>query len=121
MPNSLPAVDKPLLDALQSALNHQLGGDVFSVKVEGPNVSLIVSPPGSPAVKVDGLGKDAEGIAGTLTLPGVSAASPLQISIFGGFTLALTGFELMVAHGRFNGATIQRSIFCRQKRRTRFA
>jgi hypothetical protein len=110
MANSLPAVDKPLLDALQTVLNRQLGGDVFSVKVEGGNVSLIVSPPSAPAVKVDGLGKDAEGIAGTLTLPGVSAASPLQISIFGGFTLALTGFELIVAHGRFNGATIRGRI-----------
>ena len=107
MPNSLPAVDKPLLDALQAALNRQLGGDVFSVKIEGGNVSLAVSPPGAPAVKVDGLGKDAEGIAGTLTLPGVSAASPLQISIFGGFTVGLTGFELIVAHGRFNGAAIR--------------
>ncbi|HEY7165967.1 MAG TPA: hypothetical protein VIB79_15470 [Candidatus Binatia bacterium] len=106
MADTLPSGDKPLLMALQTALNRQLGGDVFSITDDGTHISLVVAPPGKPAVKVDGLGKDAGGIAGKLSLEGVSAAQPLAVAAFGGFTLAFTGFELTVANGRFTDAGI---------------
>src|SRR6266496_532873 len=107
MPNTLPASDKALLSALQAALNRQLGADVFSITDDGAHISLVVALPGKPPVKMSGLGTDADGIAGTLSLEGVSDAQPLNIAAFGGFDLALTGFELIVAHGRFTDAKIR--------------
>ncbi|HEY7164171.1 MAG TPA: hypothetical protein VIB79_06390, partial [Candidatus Binatia bacterium] len=106
MADTLPSGDKPLLMALQTALNRQLGADVFSITDDGTHISLVVAPPGKPAVKVDGLGKDAGGIAGKLSLEGVSPAQPLAVAAFGGFTLAFTGFEVTVANGRFTEAEI---------------
>ena len=110
MANTLPVSDKALLIALQNALNRQLGADIFSVTDDGTHISLVVSLPGKPPVKMSGLGTDAEGIAGTLSLEGVSDAQPLNIAAFGGFDLALTGFELTVAHGRFTDANIRGRI-----------
>jgi len=107
MPNTLPVSNKPLLQALQTALNRQLGADIFSITETGTLISLVVALPGKPPVKMSGLGTDAEGIAGTLSLEGVSDAQPLNIAAFGGFDLALTGFELTVAHGRFTDANIR--------------
>src|SRR5262249_14918419 len=107
MPDTLPVSDKPLLSALQTALNRQLGGEIFSITDDGVHISLVVAPPGKPAVKIDGLGKDAGGIAGNLSLEGVSPAQPLAVAAFGGFTLALTGFQLTVANGRFTDANIR--------------
>ena len=96
--------------ALQTALNRQLGADIFSITDDGTKISLVVALPGKPPVKMDGLGTDAGGIAGTLSLEGVSDAQPLNIAAFGGFDLALTGFELTVAHGRFTDANIRGRI-----------
>jgi len=107
MPNTLPVSDKALLIALQTALNRQLGADIFSIMDDGTHISLVVALPGKPPVKMSGLGTDASGIAGTLSLEGVSDAQPLNIVAFGGFDLALTGFELTVAHGRFADANIR--------------
>ena len=110
MPNTLPVSDKALLMALQTALNRQLGADTFSITDDGTHISLVVALPGKPPVKMSGLGTDAEGIAGTLSLEGVSDTQPLNIAAFGGFDLALTGFELIVAHGRFTDANIRGRI-----------
>ncbi|MDQ3665567.1 MAG: hypothetical protein M3410_03020 [Acidobacteriota bacterium] len=110
MPNTLPVSDKPLLIALQTALNRQLGADIFSITDDGTHISMVVAVPGKPAAKMSGLGTDADGIAGTLSLEGVSDAQPLNITAFGGFDLALTGFELTVAHGRFTDANIRGRI-----------
>jgi hypothetical protein len=107
MADTLPVSDKPLLSALQTALNRQLGGEIFSITDDGTHISLVVAPPGKPAVKIDGLGKDAGGIAGNLSLAGVGPAQPLTVAAFGGFTLALTGFQLTVANGRFTDANIR--------------
>jgi hypothetical protein len=110
MANTLPVSDKALLIALQTALNRQLGADIFSVTDDGTHISLVVALPGKPPVKMSGLGTDADGIAGTLSLEGVSDAQPLNIAAFGGFDLALTGFELTVAHGRFTDTNIRGRI-----------
>ena len=110
MPNTLPVSDKALLMALQTALNRQFGADIFSITDDGTHISLVVALPGKPPVKMSGLGTDADGIAGTLSLEGVSNAQPLNIAAFGGFDLGLTGFELTVAHGRFTDANIRGRI-----------
>ena len=110
MPNTLPFSGKAVLIVLQTALNRQLGADIFSVTDDGTHISLVVALPGKPPVKMSGLGTDADGIAGTLSLEGVSDAQPLNIAAFGGFDLALTGFELTVAHGRFTDANIRGRI-----------
>src|SRR5438552_7227817 len=107
MADTLPTSDKPLLSALQTALNQQLGGEIFSITDDGTHISLVVAPPGKPVVKMDGLGKDAGGISGKLSLEGVSPAQPLAVAAFGGFTLAFTAFELTVANGRFTDANIR--------------
>jgi len=96
--------------ALQTALNRQFGADIFSITDDGTNISLVVALPGKPPVKMSGLGTDADGIAGTLSLSGVSDAQPLNLAAFGGFDLALTRFELTVAHGRFTDANIRGRI-----------
>jgi hypothetical protein len=110
MPNTLPVSDKAILIALQTALNRQLGADIFSITDDGTHISLVVALPGKPPVKMSGLGTDADGIAGTLSLEGVSDAQPLHIAAFGGFALALTSFELTVAHGRFTDSNIRGRI-----------
>jgi hypothetical protein len=84
------------LSWLVRTVNTSLGSDVLSVSDDdGVSVGLAVA--GQPKVVVDHL-TTAGGISGRLHIDGLDA-SPLSVDLFGDFTVALTAFDVTVAHG----------------------
>jgi hypothetical protein len=73
---------------------------------DSTGLSLGVKPPGQPSVKLEGMRHDAGGISGRLFIAGLDNVHTLQAEIFQGFKIALTAFDLTLAHGGFRSSHI---------------
>jgi hypothetical protein len=94
-----PILENAALQYLQDAVNQSLGSQLLTIHVNG-GLSLGVAPPGEPTLALDNLQFGSGGVSGHLHIDGLSV-SPLSAQLFGGFTVALTAFELVMANGAF--------------------
>ena len=71
----------------------------FSADPSG--LSMRVALPGGEAITIADVGVGAQGFSGRLFLQGAGPDNPLQTTIFDGFTIGLTAFDVTLSNGGF--------------------
>lgn len=102
MPN-VAALSGPLLahlgaQTLQAAADQTLGAGVLTVAFDNSALSVGVALSGGQKVNIDGLTIGDQGLAGRLYVEGLDA-NPLSATLFDGFDVALTAFDVTLANG----------------------
>jgi hypothetical protein len=94
------------IQAILAKVNAALGSDMLTFS-DTNGISVALAVPGAPSVALDGVQTGAGGVSGHLHIDGISAGQPLSASLFGGFTVGLTAFDLVLAEGAFVSTQIE--------------
>ena len=103
--STLNALGLPLLEGLgvgiiQQAANAALGPGVLTIGDDGSGLSMDLNlPGGSQSINVDGLSVGPPGLSGRVHIDGLSPSNPLTATLFDGFSIGLTAFDVTLAHG----------------------
>src|ERR1700674_3563594 len=84
--------------ALQAAADQTLGAGVLTVGFDNSALSVGVKLSSGQKVNIDGLTIGDQGLAGRLYIEGLDV-DPLSTSLFDGFDVALTAFDITWANG----------------------
>jgi hypothetical protein len=100
---NVAALSGPMLahlgaQALQAAADQSLGPGVLTVAFDNSALSVGVRLSGGQKVNIDSLSIGDEGLSGRLFVEDL-AAHPLSMSLFDGFDVALTDFDITLANG----------------------
>ena len=84
------------LNIVQQAADAAFGPGVLTLGADSNGVSAGLTLPGGQTVNVDDLAINAQGLSGRLFIDGLDA-NPLSATLFDGFTVALTAFDITLA------------------------
>ena len=86
------------LALVQKAADAALGSGVLTLSADSSGVDVGVSLPGGQSVNVDDVQVNSAGFSAHIFINGLDT-SPLSATLFDGFTVALTAFDLTFANG----------------------
>ena len=90
------------LEILQNAVDAALGAGVLTISSDSSGVSAGLKLSGGQTLNIDDLTVNAQGLSGRLFIGGLGptqGGTPLSATLFDGFTVALTAFDITLAHG----------------------
>jgi hypothetical protein len=84
------------LGIVQKAADAALGAGVLTISDDGNGITAGLTLPGGQSVNIDNLVVNSQGLSGRLFIDGLDA-NPLSATLFSGFTIALTAFDITLA------------------------
>jgi hypothetical protein len=93
------------LGVLQRAVDQALGAGVMDVSDDGSGIHAGLTLSGGQSLNIDGLTANAQGLSGRIYIEGLDSA-PLSGTLFDGFTIALTTFDITLAQSGLAASNI---------------
>lgn len=84
------------LEIVQKAADAALGAGVLTISDNGNGITAGLTLPSGQTVNIDNLVVNSQGLSGRLFIEGLDA-NPLSATLFSGFTIALTAFDITLA------------------------
>ena len=84
------------LGIVQKAADAALGAGVLKISDDGNGITAGLTLPSGQSVNIDNLVVNGQGLSGRLFINGLDA-NPLSATLFSGFTIALTAFDITLA------------------------
>ena len=101
IPSSLPLFEYLGAAIVQDLADTALGPGVVTFSADSSGLSMSVALTGGEAITIADVGVGAQGFSGRLSLQGVDPQNPLQTTIFDGYTIGLTAFDVTLSNGGF--------------------
>jgi hypothetical protein len=101
LPSSLPLFEYLGVAIIQDVADSALGTGVVTFSADSSGLTMGVTLPTGQVVSLADVGVGAQGFSGRMSLNGVSPQKPLQATIFDGFTIGLTTFDVTMSNGGF--------------------
>lgn len=102
MPNlasSLPLFEFLGVEIIQNAADSALGPGVLKFSDDATDLSMALTLQSGQVINITEVGVGAQGFSGRLVINGLSSATPLQATLFDGFTIGLTAFDVTLSNG----------------------
>ena len=96
---SLPLLEYLGADIIQKAADSALGAGVLTFSADAQGLSMGVKLSGGQSIEIDDVAAGTQGLSGRLFVRGLSTANPLQATLFDGFVIGLTAFDVTLANG----------------------
>ena len=98
---SLPLLEYLGANIIQKAADSTLGAGVLTFTTDAQGLSMGVNLSGGQSIEIDDVAAGTQGLSGRLFVGGLSATNPLRATLFDGFTIGLTAFDVTLVNGGF--------------------
>jgi hypothetical protein len=97
--SSLPLFEYLGVEIIQSAADSALGPGVLTFSDDATGLSMGLTLQSGQVINISGVGVGTQGLSGRLTVNGLNSATPLTATLFDGFTIGLTAFDVTLSNG----------------------
>jgi hypothetical protein len=97
--SSLPLFEYLGVEIVQNAADTALGPGVLKFSADPSGLSMALTLQSGQTITIADVGVGAQGFSGRLAVDGLSAATALKVTLFEGFTVGLTAFDVTLSNG----------------------